>query len=376
MSVDGGIGAATGNPAGAVVGLVVQLGLRIARGNKPTVVKVDGVRQSKAQRRALGFTQQQSLVRNLVSIAQNVAAARRPGPQVGVQPPAATRPADPGYRPDLTERRLPPLNRAPPARGPTAADVPRASGPGGRPVPPLVSKAVQGFMRLWLGRAGIAVSATATVAYLIDLWFRTFPGQPLPDKPPPRAGTGSQGGKGTQRPQLPPEIIFSPTITVNVPRQPAPAPLPAPPVVATPMPAPVPRAPAPAPMPAPAPAPAPARGLPAWAQYAPALLPLLFRQEKRKKRKRATPGPAPLVPGLSPGLTPGIEPGLGLAPTLADYPLFSGGNYFDSTPSQNCDCAPKKKRAAKKKRTVCFTGRFTERANGLRKYEKRKIKCR
>jgi hypothetical protein len=110
--------------------------------------------------------------------------------------------------------------------------------------------------------------------------------------------------------------------------------------------------------------------------YAPALLPLLWGASSRKRKRRSTPATSPgLIPGV-PGLTPGITPGLGLAPTAADFPLFSGGNYFDSTPQRNCDCGPKKKRKPKKKRTKCYTGRFTERASGLRKYEKRSIPCR
>lgn len=238
-------------------------------------------------------------------------------------------------------------------------------------------------MRLWLGRAGIAVSATATVAYLVDLWFRTFPGQPLPEKPPPRGGAGSQGGKGASRPQLPPEIIFSPTINVNIPRESSPREptvradplsqikitakrIPSPklePVKVTAKRVPVPVAP-------------PSVYSQLLAKYGPTALPLLggLLAKGKSKKKRKAPG-AGAIPSV-PGLTPGLSPGLGLAPSPADYPLFSGGNYFDSTPSQNCDCGPKKKRKPKKKRTKCYTGRFTERANGLRKYEKRSIPCR
>ena len=369
----------TPGPAG-VVQLVLGFANAILTQNRKKQYKVDGKRVSKEQFGGGGGG-------NVLQQAAE-AAARLARPVAAVSPPTATRPSDPGYRPDLTEPRLPPLKRTPsppkpPPQGPSVADRP-SLGPGGRPVPPIVSKAVQGFMRAWLGRAGVAVSAVATVAYLIDLWFRTFPGQPLPDKPPPRGGgPGSQGGKGTQRPQLPPEIIFNPTININIPPQGSPR-EPAKPKIDVLSPIVITARPIPSPplrpikvtaqrLPIPKPPPSVYEQL--LTKYGPTALPLLggLVAKDKKKKKKPTSAPVPSVPGL----TPGITPGLGLQPTPADFPLYSGGSYFDSTPqSKTCDCAPKKKRGPKKKRTKCYTGRFTERANGLRKYEKRAIKCR
>lgn len=350
----------------AVAQIAVGFLGRAFRGKKPTVYKIGGVRVSGPEFRArVPFT----------------LPGQRPAPggkaaTVSVTPPTATRPSDPGYRPDLTERRLPPLKKGPaPKQSAPPPSGPRApTGPDRMPVPPRGTPRTLAFAGAWLRRAGYVGTIIWTVEWIARKWQEYFPGQPLPDKPPPRAGgPGSQGGKGSNRPQPAPEIVFSPNIIVNVPRTPplpqtAPAPLPSPPTVATPMPAPSPR-----PAPAPAPAPAPrSTGIPTWLQYAGAVLPLLLSQSKRPNRRR-TPRPSTTTPGL----TPGIVPGLGLQPTPADLPLATFGNYFDSTPTQtkNCDCAPKK-RKPKKKRTKCYTGRFTERASGLRKYQKRAIKCR
>jgi hypothetical protein len=394
MSAADDIGkSAVGGPAAVVVELARGFLTRAFRPSKKTEYRIGGERVSGPEFRArVGVT----------------LPGQRPAPPGKMPPPQVAAPSPPpipGPPSDAEwERRRreagyyerkgakPPGSGAPPKKppppsGPTAADSPRAGG-GGRPGGKLITKQVAKFMAAHLGKAGVAVSIGASVAYLLDLWQRTFPGRPIPTDyppeeetgdlfPPRRTAPGSQGGKGTNRPALPPQIIVNvpaPNVIVNVPA------MPAPPTVATPMPAPVPRAPpasSPAPAPRAPPAPAPARGVPTWAMYAPALLPLLWSSSSSKRKRRSTPGTSPgLIPGV-PGLTPGLSPGLGLAPSVADYPLFSGGNYFDSTPqNRNCECGPKKKRKPKKARAVCYTGRFTERANGLRKYEKRKIKCR
>lgn len=46
------------------------------------------------------------------------------------------------------------------------------------------------------------------------------------------------------------------------------------------------------------------------------------------------------------------------------------------TATQTCECQqPGKKRGKKKRRTVCYTGTFTERATGLSKRKRRKVPC-
>lgn len=354
-------------PAG-VAQIAAGFFARALRGSKKTVYKIGGQRVSGPEFRARV---------GVVLPGQRPAPPKKmPLPSVAVAPPIATQPSQPGYRPDLTERKIPPLKRtappAPPPPGPRGG-----TGPDRMPVPPRGTPRTLAFAGAWLRRAGYVGTIIFTVEWISRMWANYFPGQPLPDKPPPpRGGPGSQGGKGTNRPQLPPEIVFSPVINVNVPG-PRPEPKPkAPPVnpaeglerievIAR-------RVPIPTPVP---PAPKPASPISTLlSKYGSSALPFLaaLGKQSKKKKKRSSSSPLPGIPGL----TPGQNPELGLQPQLADYPLVSGGNYFDSTPSQNCDCGPKKKRKPKKKRTVCYTGRFTEKANGLRKYEKRKITCR
>lgn len=385
MSAADDIGkSAIGGPTGVVVSLARGFLSRAFRPSKPTVYKIGGQRVSGPTFRALvPFT------------LPGQRPGRMPAPTVAVQPPTATKPADPGYRPDLTERRIPPLKRPTPPPAPPRAPPPggtsgAVSGPDRMPVPPRGTPQALKYAGAWLRRAGYVGTIIFTVEWISRKWAEYFPGQPLPDKPPPaRGGAGSQGGKGAQRPQLPPEIIFSPTINVQlppVPREPgsvsrARDPLTQIKVNAKRIPEPKLTQIKVTAKRVPVPVRPPSVYSQLLAKYGPTALPLLGTLMAPKRNKKKRPGsrgePAtPVVPSI-PGLTPGLDPGLALQPTPADFPLFSGGSYFDSTPQQrNCDCAPKKKRGPKKKRTKCYTGRFTERANGLRKYEKRAIKCR
>jgi hypothetical protein len=76
--------------------------------------------------------------------------------------------------------------------------------------------------------------------------------------------------------------------------------------------------------------------------------------------KRPTGSRAPRETPISfPAPAPIPQPGL--------TPLGSGGVGLRS-----CECGPKKPRKPRKRRSVCYTGRFTESATGTRKYDKRK----
>ena len=119
----------TPGPAG-VVQLVLGFANAILTQNRKKQYKVDGKRVSKEQFGGGGGG-------NVLQQAAE-AAARLARPVAAVSPPTATRPSDPGYRPDLTEPRLPPLKRTPsppkpPPQGPSVADRPslrvRVSGP-------------------------------------------------------------------------------------------------------------------------------------------------------------------------------------------------------------------------------------------------------
>jgi hypothetical protein len=75
-----------------------------------------------------------------------------------------------------------------------------------------------------------------------------------------------------------------------------------------------------------------------------------FPEKSKRESAAETPAPAPL-PVPNPGLTPFGSGGVGL---------------------RQCECGPKKPRKPRKRRSVCYTGRFTESATGTRKYDKRK----
>lgn len=373
-------------PAGLAT-LVIGFGRAIIGQDRTKKFKIDGRRVSRAEFRGGGGG---SVLQQAAAAAQRIAAQRNlpvgvvaAGPPTDAEwerrrreagygkkpPPPKPNPPPPGLPPTTLPRQIPT----------TTADRARAR----IAVPPRATAATLRFAGKWLRAAGWTGTIIYTVEWIAEKWAEFFPGQPLPDgPPPPRAGgPGSQGGKGSNRPPLPPEIIFSPVINVNVPG-PAPEPkpkAPRPPVVnpaaglerikitarRVPIPSPVPPAPKPA---------SPLTTL--LSKYGSSAIPFLAALGKQAKKKKKRPSSSP-APGI-PGLTPGQNPELGLLPQLADYPFVSGGNYFDSTVTQpGCDCGPKKKKKGpKKKRAVCYTGRFTEKANGLRKYEKRKIKCR
>lgn len=335
-------------PAPGVTGLV-QLGIGFAREiigqNRRKEYRIDGKRVSRAVFGGGGGG-------NVLQQAVQGAVAQRTGP---FPPYTGPKPSEPGYVREPGESRVPPLKRDPaPKRPPTSPDAMK--------VPPMGSKRTIALVGKWLTRFGWGTFAIATLDSAIYLWNKYFPGQPLPTTEPPRpSAPGSQGGKGTNRPQLPPEIIVNPpNVTVNVTlppvtvSQPAPAPVPAPVPAPAPRPSPV--------LTAPAPAPAPAKSpVPSWLPNAVGLaLPLLLTQNQKRKRR---------------GLTSGQSPALGLSD--AAVPLSSGGNYFDSgsSPTRSCDCRPKRKRGPKKKRTVCYSGTYIERAGGLRKTKRRKVKC-
>jgi len=231
MSAADDIGkSAVGGPAAVVVELARGFLTRAFRPSKKTEYRIGGERVSGPEFRAR------------VGVALP---GQRPAPPGKMPPPqvaAASPPPIPGPPSDAEwERRRreagyyerkgakPPGSGAPPKKppppsGPTGADQPRAGG-AGRPGGPLITKAVRGFMIGWLKGAGITVAAGIGVQLLFDLWQKAFPGRPLPTDyppeeetgdlfPPRRTAPGSQGGKGTNRPALPPQII------VNVPAPP------------------------------------------------------------------------------------------------------------------------------------------------------------
>jgi hypothetical protein len=354
-------GAGTFNPYAAVAGIAVAAVQRIARGNQPREYRIGKQRVSArdfVRMIPASFPLQKWMLapgaRRDVRAGNVVQGSGRPA----VAPPTATKPSDPGYRPDLTERKIPPLKRDPaPQRPPTSPDAMK--------VPPMGNKRTIALVQKWLARFGWGTFAIATLDSAIYLWNKYFPGQPLPTKePPPSAAPGSQGGKGTSRPQLPPEIIVNvppPNVSVVV-NVPAPAPTPAP--KPAPKPAPAPKSPV---LPAPKPAPTIAKSpYPSWLPTAAGLaLPFLLPQTQKRSKPR----------GLTGGSLPAVQWDTG----VASVPFSSVGANFDSGPSpsqtKDCRCPSKRKRTPKKKRTVCYSGTYVEKSSGLRKTKRRKIPC-
>lgn len=124
---------------------------------------------------------------------------------------------------------------------------------------------------------------------------------------------------------------------------------------------PVPKAPAPRALPPPP--------KPLWQTLLPLLTPLLglFGKQGGQSQRQVVNVPDPFGPGSQPD--PRLEP----APSVFFGDV--GGRPGGGVGSFTCECLPPKKKRRKKKRTVCYTGTYTERADGTRKLKKRKVPC-
>ena len=325
-----------------------------------------------------------------------VAAAREQGYTIGVRGyrdpqgrlvsqadviSAGKRPADPGYRPDLTEKRIPPLVRTPPPKVPK---LPKIPGRAGRILDTAVAVA---------GGTGLFEVIRGGIDLIRE---RPLPA-PAPKQPPPPPVNAAPPAAAL------PELGYRPPfVAPPAPKQPPPPPvaqLPAAPLPAPAPPAPIdtdrlgpldvytPYAAIPAP-PAPTgtvtPAPRTILGL-SPAQLAglavPTLLTLLAGSSSGGRRRDPLTQPQPLAPGgptLGLPFVPGL-PGSGLTPGAFPLPWPGGGGLsFGGGGSRTgeCECPPKRKRKPKQAREVCYSGTFIERASGLSKTRKRKVPCR
>jgi len=300
---------------------------------------------------------------------------------------AGKRPSEPGYRPDLTEKRIPPLVRTPPPKVPK---VPKLPGRAGRILDTAV--AVAGGTGLFEAiRGGIDLIRERPLP-------APSPKQPPPAPLPPAAAAPNEtiGGRSP---------FYQPPGAKQPAPQPVPRPLPPPsdtpgilvddgddmpidtdrlspidvytPYAAIPAP--------PAPSGAVTPAPRTVLGM-SPAQLAslavPTLLALLAGSSSGGRRRRdPLTQPQPLAPGgptLGLPFVPGL-PGSGLTPGSFPLPWPGGGGLsFGGGGSQTgeCKCPPKRKRKPKQAREVCYSGTFIERASGLSKTRKRKVPCR
>jgi len=294
---------------------------------------------------------------------------------------AGKRPSDPGYRPDLTEKRIPPLKRPPPTPAPPSARVPKIPGRFGR--------IIEGVLTV-----GGGILGSETI-------LRQFP-PPAPKQPPPPPVTAPPPLAAPPGASWPEVGYRPPFVAPPAPKQPPPPPVAQ--LPAAPLPAPAPPAPidterlgpldvytpyasipaAPAPTGTVTPAPRTVLGM-SPAQLAslavPTLLTLLAGSSSGRRRRDPLTQPQPLAPGgptLGLPFVPGL-PGSGLTPGAFPLPWPGGGGLsFGGGGSQTdrCECPPKRKRKPKGKREVCYSGRYIERASGLSKTKLRKIPCR
>jgi len=265
--------------------------------------------------------------------------------------PTATKPSDPGYRPDLTERRLPPLKKRPPATPPPPPPTPPSSGgPTNRRFPS--GGTIRGQIVAYVVANGVVWAITKT-----GEWIRKR------NATLEEIRTGTVGGgprRGGARGQIPAKLE---PIRITARRLPMPKRQTLPvktvggklePIVITaqrlPMPAPV-------------------TTRPTWAQLAvklaPSLLPSLSSLLKTGKANAARRQ-------LSQALTALNTLGVGSSSNVSSY--FSGG-YSPPRSSKTCECKPKKKRKKKEPRQVCYGGTYRETATGLVKQKRRKIPC-
>lgn len=61
--------------------------------------------------------------------------------------------------------------------------------------------------------------------------------------------------------------------------------------------------------------------------------------------------------------------------TSTQTSVSSFGAFGGPSGSTTCECKQPRKKGRKKKRVVCYSGTFTEKASGIRKVKKRKVKC-
>ena len=265
-------------------------------------------------------------------------------------------------------KQAPPPPPPPPPRGPTRGPTGRGplGGPGsirGQIIAYVVANGVVwGITKLgeWLRER----EATAEEVRTGKVQGRTMGGGPRRGRGPDMTGTDTWYEAQANREPLTPIQIFQKRIPIPRPR---PVPRPSPPKIA--------KQPTLEPVVITAqrlPVPVPAAPVPTWLKLAKAIPagsnPLdMFRRKKASKSSRQ----------LGRALTALETRGVSSVLTQSSFSSFSG---FGGTPgkvgSKTCECKPKRKKKPKVPREICYTGTYTERADGLTKLKRRKIPCR
>jgi len=273
-------------------------------------------------------------------------------------PPAPQqRPSDPGYRPDITERRVPPLKRppappkAPPAPNPNSYPSWRTFRANVYAITAvLIAQYGIEWVRRWLAsdpapgdpvyeRAKAQVDQAAAdlrgrrvfgkQAEAIDARARAADEKRKRDE----IAAAEARGRAAERARVIAETPLE-QIVITAKRVPMPKPPPPPPKTYL--------------------------GLTRsqWLQVGGAAAPFLLGGSSTKRPKVLTTVQAPAAQfGPQSFVSFG---GMGGTPT--------------GTRTRECECPPKRKRE-RKPRTVCYSGTYTERASGLRKTKRRKVPC-
>lgn len=257
--------------------------------------------------------------------------------------PAPRPPAPPPPRP------APPPPPPPPPRPPSR-------GPSSRPRARMPKGFTRGSIVAYVVSQGIVWAINAAGDWL-KVRYAT------PDEI--RAGkVATPGGQTRQsnRPRPPPKKEPPPPAPAPAPAQPAPRPIITTIVLPAPVPPPLPAPPPPTPAPAAPPEPLWLKVLKGGglASVGKLLFPDKAGQVQISKR---------LARSLTASNLPSVS-----------SQSFSSFSSFGQVPgrvgTKTCECKPKRRRKPKQPRTVCYSGTFTEKANGLRKLKKRKVPCR
>ena len=112
---------------------------------------------------------------------------------------------------------------------------------------------------------------------------------------------------------------------------------------------------------------------PLWMQLLPLLGPsVLGFLQPRQGNRTVLNLTDPLTPGAGGNPFPDTGGLTAFQPMVGDYGAFGGDGAVGTN---TCECKPKRKKGRKKRRTVCYSGTFIERADGTSKYKKRRVDC-
>jgi len=273
--------------------------------------------------------------------------------------PTPPKPSEPGYRPDLTERpgRKPPAPPKPPKPPPKP---PRGGSPDIKPpsawrgqagfiVGVLAAQYGIEFVRKWLASEELQPADKAAYDRAIEQWERAQrerrgreleerqdEGMRRLEEEQQRKRQAEERARQVLREIERDRILYEP-IVITAKRLPVPT------------------------------IPPPKRylglTLAQWTKYGALAAPFLLKKDEPKRTAKVLTSTNVNLAGYP-------------QPSPQSFVSFGGAPAAPSTPpGEKCKCPPKKKRKPRARRTVCYAGSYTERADGLRKTKRRKVPC-